>query len=252
MYVLKGSCRINTDDGIHTLKKGDFVFLNANAGHDLKMDNNENCLMLNMEFGFTKRTTPTPSISDIYYENDDFKQFYKAAKPYVYLRDDRNVLNSLRRLILELDMEQPSQILIKSLLAEIIITISRMYTAKESLKGDLQENYSAIAVNYINTHYYDKLPINKIASVVNIHPGYLYRVFKKQTGMTPNQYITDVRMEKARMLLKNTNIPIIEISSYVGLSSPQYFDRLFKKTEGITPGQYRNKSSNTWERDTDV
>ena len=59
-------------------------------------------------------------------------------------------------------------------------------------------------------------------------------------GVTPNEYLTRLRMEKAEMLLARTDIPIIEISGYVGINSRQYFSFLFKKHTNATPSQYRN------------
>jgi YesN/AraC family two-component response regulator len=79
-----------------------------------------------------------------------------------------------------------------------------------------------------------------IAAAVNLHPGYLHRIFRQHTQRTPTDYLTMLRMEKAKMLLQQTNIPISEISEYVGVGSRQYFHMLFKKYTSRTPVEYRS------------
>ncbi|WP_155983945.1 helix-turn-helix transcriptional regulator, partial [Paenibacillus sp. 1-18] len=66
------------------------------------------------------------------------------------------------------------------------------------------------------------------------------RIFKKHTGQTLTAYLTMLRMDKARMLLQQTDIPIQEIADYVGVGSRQYFHMLFKKHTGKTPVEYRS------------
>ncbi|MNB95032.1 Bifunctional transcriptional activator/DNA repair enzyme AdaA [compost metagenome] len=75
---------------------------------------------------------------------------------------------------------------------------------------------------------------------MNVHPGYLHRIFKAQTGRTLTDYLNLLRMEKAKMLLGQSEIPVAEIADYVGISSRQYFHLLFKKYAGVTPVEYRN------------
>lgn len=75
---------------------------------------------------------------------------------------------------------------------------------------------------------------------MNVHPGYLHRIFRTHTGQTLTDYLNQLRMEKARMLLGQGEIPVAEIADYVGISSRQYFHLLFKKYSGCTPIEYRN------------
>lgn len=69
-----------------------------------------------------------------------------------------------------------------------------------------------------------------IAKSINIHEGYLYRVFFKQsTGKTMMAYLLEIRLDKARVMLENTDISISEITDYIGINSRQYFTYVFKK-----------------------
>ncbi len=72
-------------------------------------------------------------------------------------------------------------------------------------------------------------------------PNYFSSVFKKELDQSAVNYITEVRMEKAREYLKDTELSVIEIAENVGYEDSQYFFRVFKKTTGVTPLQYRQQ-----------
>lgn len=69
---------------------------------------------------------------------------------------------------------------------------------------------------------------------------YLCKRFVEETGLTINQYVTQVKMEEARRLMDITQKSIAEIAEYLGYSSQSYFQRVFKKTTQMTPGEYRS------------
>ena len=95
------------------------------------------------------------------------------------------------------------------------------------------------SVEYIHHHYDCDIQVKEIAAAVSLHPGYLHRIFKAGMGCTMMDYLMRLRMEKARMLLEQTDIPVIDICSYVGVNSRQYFSTLFKRYTGVTPKAYR-------------
>ncbi|MEI2406145.1 helix-turn-helix transcriptional regulator [Niallia taxi] len=80
-----------------------------------------------------------------------------------------------------------------------------------------------------------------IASILNLHPGYFHRIFKQHIGCTVMEYLSSVRMDKAKMLLSDTDISISDVPDYVGINSTQYFSALFKKHTLETPLLYRRK-----------
>jgi len=95
------------------------------------------------------------------------------------------------------------------------------------------------AKNYIDTHYPDKdLNISKVASNVYVNSSYLRAIYKKEFGITINEYITNVRMKNAREYLKTGNLKLSEISDLVGFSDASYFSKCFKKYFGVSPSEY--------------
>lgn len=75
--------------------------------------------------------------------------------------------------------------------------------------------------------------------MVHLHPAYLSRVFKEETGKNLSAYITDVKMEKAAELLQE-NLRVREVMEQVGYQKSQYFSKIFKEKFGMTPKEYKN------------
>lgn len=69
---------------------------------------------------------------------------------------------------------------------------------------------------------------------------YLGQLFKKETGLSLNDYINKVRINKAKKLLKETGAMVYEIADQVGFSDSQYFSTVFKKIVGVSPKEYRD------------
>lgn len=91
----------------------------------------------------------------------------------------------------------------------------------------------------IHNDYNTDLSITKLARQCNLDLSHFIKIFIKVTGATPLQYITNIRIQKAKHLLANTSLSITEISDLVGYNSYNYFSRMFKKITGITPSIYK-------------
>lgn len=97
--------------------------------------------------------------------------------------------------------------------------------------------YKAIA--FIKKNYAQKFSLQDISDNVFLSLTYFCKVFKEKTGQTPGSYITSVRIEESKKLLRDPFVNIADIPELVGFESQSYFTRLFKKAEGCTPGRYR-------------
>ena len=96
------------------------------------------------------------------------------------------------------------------------------------------------AVHYILWNYSDAdLSIKVIADHVNLSQNYLSTLFRKQTGTTINDFILNIRTEKACRLLSGTDLKLYEIAEKIGLSDANYLSTVFKKRYGVTPTLYR-------------
>lgn len=107
---------------------------------------------------------------------------------------------------------------------------------------DVKYNKKMIDVcAYVQKNYSNpNLSVSMIGDEFSMHPVYLSRIFKEETGQTLMEYIRTIRIEKAKELLKNTSININEIAEKTGYANIQSFSRAFKKIEGISPTVYKN------------
>lgn len=95
---------------------------------------------------------------------------------------------------------------------------------------------------YMEEHISEpELSLASAAKVFYLNSSYLSRIFKKETGRSFVEYLTDLRIEKAKLLLKNSDLKIYEIAERVGIDNPNYFGILFKKVEGCSPLEYRGR-----------
>ena len=95
------------------------------------------------------------------------------------------------------------------------------------------------SLNYINKHYNKDLSLKTLASDYNVSSAYLGQLFKAETGVLFNDYLSQVRLEAANTFLLETDIKICDIISRVGIPNQSYFNRLYKKAYGISPVEFR-------------
>lgn len=99
--------------------------------------------------------------------------------------------------------------------------------------------------NFIDENYDDKLTLETLAEISHGSPYHLQRTFKKIIGLTPAEYIQEVRINKAKKLLIDSNFAVSEIARKTGIPNKPYFTTLFKKMTGETPAQYRMLNRNS-------
>lgn len=240
MYVISGSCIVETQEDLFTLNKKDFILLDADVSHRLLVDEENPCRMFNLEFIFEPKKGPFLSFKDMVEANPSFLAFLELNKPYYTLSDPNEIYHTLKSLILELDESFGDEgWMTHLLLSELLLRISRMIMHKRGNEHHQTDQYVQKIIDYIRHHYDCDIQVKDIAASVNLHPGYLHRIFKHQMNCTIVEYLTSLRIEKAKMLLTHTDTPIVEISGYIGLNSSQYFSSIFKKHTGISPVEFR-------------
>ncbi|NMA66021.1 MAG: helix-turn-helix domain-containing protein [Clostridiaceae bacterium] len=114
----------------------------------------------------------------------------------------------------------------------------------ELTENSSQKSIIVKAKRFIQSHFIEDISLNTVADHLSLSPGYLSILFKKETGQNFIDYLIELRMEKAKELLRTTELKIYEISKKVGYENIYYFSRIFSKVVGVSPKQYQNNFKN--------
>lgn len=158
---------------------------------------------------------------------------------------NQNLKNMLNDIIEDLGTNPDSLSQLNSI-GTLCIILSKIQLAiqNNNLSDDNNEKQSVIeqVTNFIESNHHMPLNVNVLCEYINYSRSYLSRVFKAETGFTIPEYINNVRMEHAKLLLVETELTIQEVSISVGFPDSFYFSKLFKKYFGCSPSHYKNKS----------
>lgn len=97
------------------------------------------------------------------------------------------------------------------------------------------------AVEYLQSHYSEQVTLNEVAEFSYVSTYYISRMFKREMGINFVDYLNEIRIEKAKELLKDIKYKTYEVAESVGIPDAHYFSRLFKKHVGLTPTEYREQ-----------
>jgi AraC-like DNA-binding protein len=104
-------------------------------------------------------------------------------------------------------------------------------------------NPISAAQQYMQTHLHQKITADKVSQTVRLSRTQFHTLFRQQTGQTFVEYLTQLRLEWACRLLRETGWSVYYISTFVGFAAPAYYHRLFQRKMGMTPKQYRQKNA---------
>ncbi len=165
---------------------------------------------------------------------DGYSAIMKFLKALNYPKEKiDNSLKSMKSVTEQLSRLEDCREFYKSILKEAIDLRNR----------NSQKRY-AVLIEQAKEYMYSKfamsdLTLDKVASRVNVSPNYFSSLFNQETGMTFIEYLTDIRMEKAKEYLRCSGKRITEIGYLVGYLDSHYFSYIFKKTQNCTPSEYR-------------
>ena len=96
---------------------------------------------------------------------------------------------------------------------------------------------------FISDHLKEKITVGRIAETVHLSPDYMSKIFKKETGITPKEYLVQKRMKKAKHLLRTRGNTVSDVAAETGYDNLSYFIRQFQRYYGVTPKQYKKQKA---------
>lgn len=119
-----------------------------------------------------------------------------------------------------------------------------LYSFIQALKEEKQESYRFVvnkAISFIYIEILNELSLERIAEEVNVHPGYLSKVFKAEVGIPITEFINRRKIEESKYFLLHGNTSISDIALLFRFCNQSYYTSLFKKYTGLTPKMYRDQ-----------
>ncbi len=151
-----------------------------------------------------------------------------------------NYAHYFEKIILELQLQKDfykeSSILF---FTQLLIMMGRFNKENTLTKEGISSEKIDEATTYFHEHYRENINIESYVESKGLTTSSFFRKFKHYTGMTPLQYLLDIRLSNAKKLLETTDYSINEIASIIGYENALYFSRLFHKHVGVSPKEYR-------------
>ena len=142
-----------------------------------------------------------------------------------------------------LERRAPSAMLVQGLASSLAVHLVRTYASDARHAATPHGGLPAFKIHRVLAAMRERmdqeLDLGRLAKEVQLSDSHFSRSFKKSTGFSPSQYLTRLRMEHARRLLRETAMPIVEVGLEVGYASPSHFAQVFRKEVGVLPSDYR-------------
>lgn len=236
-----------------TLVPGSFIFLNHDTCYSSRIDSSVEVNTLSVWFD-------PEFVRDFEYANfsDErtlldcpgvFKQEQPRFIESIYTLSG-DVKFNLLHLARHLEKGTNDQLLLNEYLNHCLINYYSLYHSEIVRREDALKFLNcttkteilrrlSLARDYMISNYNKNIRLDDIAQMACLSVNHLLRTFKQAYQQSPHQFLTKVRLQQAKHLLKNTDYPVNEIVDIVGFECPSSFIRLFRNSFNITPGQYR-------------
>ena len=211
------------------------------SGYALRADSKEDSIIIGVlirKDSFFREYLPTVYTDSALFRFFVEPQTNKFSDEYIHLpvTKDHAIRTILELMVVEYaDKKEDTQKILKSMLQTLLLQIARRYRI-ENRESDVKPLARQI-IDYMDDHS-DVVTLKDIAAHFSYHPNYISSLLHKETGKKFTEILLEKRMERAVLLMKNTTLPIEEISALLGYSNHSNFYKAFKEYYGATPRNY--------------
>ncbi|MCM3782377.1 AraC family transcriptional regulator [Neobacillus mesonae] len=249
IYVLSGSQHTSFDHGLYHVQKGDVLIIPPGFVHEILCNSTEGMTYFCAHFKLDDPEFVMDMIQrcDIYYKNGSIEN-----------EKLQNILIKWINIIHSSDNESSFYIKmhIQIVLSELLLTLHTITNTIDVViqranintslyaKEIAERIKSAFKKQGLQPEYYElteTLHIENIMRSIGLSPGYGYEVFKNVYGISPRQYLSQLKLKEGKALIKETDLSIQTISKRLGYKNVSHFSRQFKRWMGVSPLQYRNE-----------
>lgn len=242
IYITRGKGFVRLNDELVQIETGDIILIGKETIHYIQSDKDDilyfKSLVFNLNIIYSylgdacQVELVDPLVNNKFEiksvlkkENKRYSQFLRIYLNIieVYCRKEKYFYIKIKGLFFELFYEMFK--------ADVIRNVDISKTRKTSKMK--------VILDYIDNHYYENMTINNLAQMMHYNEYYFMKIFKQYTGKTFISYINEIRIEKSKYLILNTDLSITEIATKVGFNNTSYYIKKFQHLQGITPHKFR-------------
>jgi AraC family transcriptional regulator len=152
-----------------------------------------------------------------------------------------------KQLLAGLELEgPPSRLHIDSLATHLAVHLLRHHcttaVSERGVASNLSQRKLQRVLDYVDANLRDDMALSDLARLVAMSPGHFAHLFRQTTGLPPHRFVLQRRIERAKALLRDTDLPITEIAQQVGCASHSHLSVMFHRDTGLTPSDYRRQA----------
>ncbi len=241
IYIRKGCVTLSIMDYTFTASEGDLMICNSGEIHYCESNGKENIL----DF-----IVFDPSLISPIYNDLSFSHPHIHKKVMQSLHLDTPLFKLMSTIDSELKDKKPYYVeIIKSNLREFWFLLKRNIPVDITGKTQYHNRSANLLqfqqlLSHIEEHYAEPINLTYLSDLMNFSTSHFSKLFKKLTGIQPITYINTIRIEKAALKIRNTNLKLTAIAFNCGFNNIRSFNRVFKQITGFTPSEFKNLSDN--------
>ena len=244
-YVTEGKAQIEMPSGVYTLTPHHLYFIPAYTKHSYICDSTFSHYYIHIyedlqsEMSILEQWDYPMEVNAC---NTDLELVKRLCfiNPFLKLpQSNPDAYDNHQTLVSNLQLNQRRPFCDKVESRGILFVLMSRFLKYATPKAEVRDDRIQMSLNYIRKNIGSRLDIDLLADKACMSKDHYIRVFKRETGETPNVYITKRKLEKAELSLVTTALPIKSIADSLGYDDYSYFNRIFKKNAGVTPLQYR-------------
>lgn len=252
IYVKEGNVNIGVNDVPIQLKRNDIYFINGGDVHYFLASPESERIVIQFDLSFFQ------DISSLEKTNKEMRNLFSSIVQASSLWS-QEVADQMRELLMTVHEENNERksgyrYVIKAKMFEMLAILSREVPQNENWNDQVREEISSTKqmenlerldkiFMYIEAHYQDTITLNDISAYMGFSSFYFTKFFKKNTGTTFIQFLTEYRLNKAKWILLNEDATVTEVAERTGFSSVKTFHHQFKDLMGISPLKYKKTIS---------
>ena len=244
-FVTEGEAKVGIGTDYHSLTPGHLYFIPAFTEHSYVCESafshyyvhiyeeQQRGVSLLDEYSFPFEAEASASDLGLIRRLCEINPFLKlpGSNPETY-DNHPNLISTIR-----LNQQRPFSDKMES--RGILYILMSRFFRQAAPKEEVKDSRIYQTLTYIRKHLDSRLDIGTLADKACMSRDHYIRVFKRETGETPNVYITKRRLERAELALVTSDLSIKDIAKTLGYDDCSYFNRVFKQSEGVSPQQYR-------------